>query len=74
MLNRCLPALLLGSVLTAQAHSGDCRLSFQNGATLDLPVATTEAAQAQGWHGVHFKSAAQVTQDLQAWGLSEIGL
>ncbi|MCQ9730739.1 DUF192 domain-containing protein [Pseudomonas aeruginosa] len=51
MLNRCLPALLLGSVLTAQAHSADCRLSFQNGATLDLPVATTEAAQAQGLTG-----------------------
>jgi len=51
MLNRCLPALLLGAVLTTPAYSDDCRLSFQNGATLDLPVATTEAAQAQGLAG-----------------------
>ncbi|HCF4324294.1 TPA: DUF192 domain-containing protein [Pseudomonas aeruginosa] len=41
-------SLLLGSMFTTQVHAADCRLEFQNGATLDLPVATTEAAQAQG--------------------------
>lgn len=41
---------------------------------IDDLLGNIEAAQAQGWHGIHFKSAAQVTQDLQAWGLSEIGL
>ena len=41
---------------------------------IDDLLGNIEAAQAQGWHGIHFKSAAQVTQDLYAWGLSEIGL
>ncbi|MBI6604878.1 DUF192 domain-containing protein [Pseudomonas sp. S4_EA_1b] len=51
MLYRCLPALLLGTTLSAQVQAADCRLSFQNGAILDLPVATTEATQAQGLAG-----------------------
>ncbi|WP_174517474.1 DUF192 domain-containing protein [Pseudomonas aeruginosa] len=51
MLYRCLPALLLGVTLSAQVQAADCRLSFQNGAILDLPVATTEATQAQGLAG-----------------------
>lgn len=41
---------------------------------IDDLLGNIEAAQAQGWHGIHFKSAAQVTQALQAWGLSKIGL
>lgn len=41
---------------------------------IDDLLGNIEAAQAQGWHGIHFKSAQQVTQDLQAWGLKEIGL
>mgnify|MGYP001756992479 FL=1 len=41
---------------------------------IDDLLGNIEAAQAQGWHGIHFKSAQQVTQDLQAWGLSKIGL
>lgn len=41
---------------------------------IDDLLGNIEAAKAQGWHGIHFKSAAQVTQDLQAWGLSKIGL
>ena len=40
----------------------------------DVLLIKPEAAQAQGWHGIHFKSAQQVTQDLQAWGLNKIGL
>ncbi|EMF0866883.1 DUF192 domain-containing protein [Pseudomonas aeruginosa] len=51
MLNRCVPALLLGATLTAQVQAADCRLSFQNGAILDLPMATTEATQARGLAG-----------------------
>ena len=41
---------------------------------IDDLLGNIEAAQAQGWHGIHFKSAQQVTQDLQAWGLNKIGL
>lgn len=51
MLNRCVSALLLGATLTAQVQAADCRLSFQNGAILDLPMATTEATQARGLAG-----------------------
>ena len=51
MLNRCVPALLLGATLTAQVQAADCRLTFQNGAILDLPMATTEATQARGLAG-----------------------
>ncbi|MBX5884821.1 DUF192 domain-containing protein [Pseudomonas aeruginosa] len=51
MLNRCASALLLGATLTAQVQAADCRLSFQNGAILDLPMATTEATQARGLAG-----------------------
>jgi putative hydrolase of the HAD superfamily len=41
---------------------------------IDDLLGNIEAAQAQGWHGIHFKSAQQVTQDLQAWDLKEISL
>ncbi len=41
---------------------------------IDDLLGNIEAAQAQGWHGIHFKSAPQVTQALQAAGLSKIGL
>lgn len=41
---------------------------------IDDLLGNIEAAQAQGWHGIHFKNATQVTQELQAAGLSEIGL
>lgn len=51
MLIHCLSALMLGGVLAAPVQGSDCRLSFQNGAVLDLPVATTEAAQAKGLAG-----------------------
>ncbi|HCT8660489.1 TPA: DUF192 domain-containing protein [Pseudomonas aeruginosa] len=51
MLIRCLSALMLGGALAAPVQGADCRLSFQNGAVLDLPVATTEAAQAKGLAG-----------------------
>ncbi|HGW5540861.1 TPA: DUF192 domain-containing protein [Pseudomonas aeruginosa] len=52
MFNNCLPALLLGATLNTQVQAAECRLSFQNGAILDLPVATTEATQAQGLAGL----------------------
>nr|WP_315493724.1 HAD family phosphatase [uncultured Rhodoferax sp.] len=41
---------------------------------IDDLLANIEAAQRQGWHGIHFKNAPQVTQALQAAGLGEIGL
>nr|WP_315478841.1 HAD family phosphatase [uncultured Rhodoferax sp.] len=41
---------------------------------IDDLLGNIEAAQAQGWHGIHFKNAQQVTQALQAAGLSKIGL
>jgi putative hydrolase of the HAD superfamily len=36
---------------------------------IDDLLGNIEAARAQGWHGVHFKSAGQVTQDLQTQGI-----
>jgi putative hydrolase of the HAD superfamily len=41
---------------------------------IDDLLGNIEAARAQGWHGVHFKSAGQVAEDLQALGLNKIGL
>jgi putative hydrolase of the HAD superfamily len=41
---------------------------------IDDLLGNIEAARAQGWHGIHFKNAAQVTSDLQALGLDKIGL
>lgn len=41
---------------------------------IDDLLGNIEAARAQGWHGIHFKNATQVAQDLQTAGLSEIGL
>jgi len=41
---------------------------------IDDLLGNIAAAQAQGWHGVHFKNAAQVTRELQALGLREMGL
>jgi len=40
---------------------------------IDDLLGNVEAAQAQGWQGIHFKSAQQATQELQALGLSKIG-
>ena len=37
---------------------------------IDDLLGNIEAAQAEGWHGIHFKSAAQVTQALQALGVA----
>ncbi|APW41808.1 HAD family hydrolase [Rhodoferax saidenbachensis] len=37
---------------------------------IDDLLGNIEAAQTQGWHGIHFKSAAQVTQALQALGVA----
>lgn len=42
-------------------------------AFIDDLLGNIEAARTEGWHGIHFKSAQQVTQDLQTWGLKEIG-
>ncbi|MFZ4286059.1 HAD family hydrolase [Variovorax sp. HJSM1_2] len=36
---------------------------------IDDLLGNVQAAQAQGWHGIHFKSTAQVEQDLKALGL-----
>jgi putative hydrolase of the HAD superfamily len=36
---------------------------------IDDLLGNIEAARAQGWHGIHFKSAGQVTQDLQTQGI-----
>jgi putative hydrolase of the HAD superfamily len=41
---------------------------------IDDLLGNIDAARAQGWHGIHFKNAAQVTEALQALGLNEIGL
>nr|WP_315491115.1 HAD family phosphatase [uncultured Rhodoferax sp.] len=41
---------------------------------IDDLLPNVEAARRQGWHGIHFKYAQQVTQELQDWGLREIGL
>ena len=41
---------------------------------LDDLLPNIQAAQAEGWHGIHFHNAQQATQELQALGLSEIGL
>lgn len=35
---------------------------------IDDLLVNVQAAQAQGWHGIHFESAAQLNQALQAWG------
>jgi putative hydrolase of the HAD superfamily len=37
-------------------------------------LGNVHAAQAQGWHGIHFKSASQLAQDLQAAHLNDLGL
>jgi putative hydrolase of the HAD superfamily len=41
---------------------------------IDDLLGNIEAARAQGWHGIHFKSAGQVAENLQALGLNKIGL
>ena len=41
---------------------------------LDDLLPNIQAAQAEGWHGIHFHNAQQATQELQALGLSEISL
>jgi putative hydrolase of the HAD superfamily len=41
---------------------------------IDDLLGNIDAARAQGWHGIHFKSAGQVAEDLQALGLNKIGL
>lgn len=37
---------------------------------IDDLLGNVQAAQTQGWHGIHFKSAAQVEHDLKALGLA----
>ena len=37
-------------------------------------LGNVHAAQAQGWHGIHFKSASQLAHDLQADHLNDLGL
>lgn len=41
---------------------------------LDDLLPNIHAAQAEGWHGIHFHSAQQASQALQALGLNEIAL
>ncbi|MDT7518225.1 HAD family phosphatase [Rhodoferax sp. TBRC 17660] len=41
---------------------------------LDDLLPNIQAAQAEGWHGIHFHTAQQAVQELQALGLSEISL
>ncbi|WP_296509481.1 HAD family phosphatase [Rhodoferax sp.] len=41
---------------------------------LDDLLPNIAAAQAEGWHGIHFHTAQQATQELQALGLKEIDL
>lgn len=41
---------------------------------LDDLLPNIQAAQAKGWHGIHFHTAQQAAQELQALGLSEISL
>ncbi|CAM8639498.1 COG1011 Predicted hydrolase (HAD superfamily) [Comamonadaceae bacterium] len=41
---------------------------------LDDLLPNIQAAQAEGWHGIHFHNAQQATQELQALGLSKISL
>ncbi|EPR8095559.1 TPA: DUF192 domain-containing protein [Pseudomonas aeruginosa] len=53
MFVRCLPALVLMGAATASAAPTMCQLSFDNGTTLDLPLAKTEAEQIQGLAGRH---------------------
>jgi putative hydrolase of the HAD superfamily len=45
-------------------------LAPANTVFIDDLLGNVQAAQAQGWHGIHFKSAAQVAQDLKALGLA----
>jgi putative hydrolase of the HAD superfamily len=37
---------------------------------IDDLLCNIEAAQAQGWHGIHFKNAEQVSHGLQALGIA----
>lgn len=41
---------------------------------LDDLLPNIQAAQAESWHGIHFHTAQQAAQELQALGLSEISL
>jgi putative hydrolase of the HAD superfamily len=41
---------------------------------IDDLLGNVQAARAQGWHGIHFESAQQVRAQLQALGISDIGL
>ena len=41
---------------------------------LDDLLPNIQAAQAEGWHGIHFHTAQQAAQELQVLGLSEISL
>lgn len=41
---------------------------------IDDLLGNVHAAAAQGWHGIHFQSAAQLAQQLQAEHLSDLGL
>lgn len=40
---------------------------------IDDMLGNVAAAQAQGWHGIHFRSAQQVRQALQGMGLRDLG-
>jgi putative hydrolase of the HAD superfamily len=40
---------------------------------IDDLLGNIDAARNEGWHGIHFKNAAQVTQELQAVGLIATG-
>ena len=37
---------------------------------IDDLLGNIEAAQAHGWHGIHFKTAEQVGRELQALGIA----
>lgn len=41
---------------------------------IDDMLGNVAVARTQGWHGIHFRSAQQVRQDLYHMGLKEIGL
>ncbi|MDZ7920344.1 HAD family phosphatase [Rhodoferax sp.] len=41
---------------------------------LDDLLPNIQAAQAEGWHGIHFHSAQQASQSLQALGLNDLAL
>lgn len=40
---------------------------------IDDVLGNVAAAQSQGWHGIHFRSAQQVRQALQSMGLRDLG-